>query len=112
MSYCRFSTDDYQCDLYVYESDQGIEICVAGTRYHYQEPLPANIAFKDFDAWLKRHNKVMAMTRDAVKEPIGLPHDGGYFTFPDREDAAEFVEKLGALGYQFPADLPAWLREE
>lgn len=111
MSYCRFSTDDYQCDLYVYDSDQGVEVSVASVRYQYQEPLPEDVPMEDFPVWIERYKKVMAMVECAERVPIGLPHDGGYFTFDSHEDAADFVEKLGALGYQFPPELPEWLRE-
>lgn len=38
MSYCRWSTDDYRCDLYVYEGGDGWHCHVAGGRRDW-EPL-------------------------------------------------------------------------
>ena len=32
MSYCRWSSMDYDCDLYIYESESGFEIHVARRR--------------------------------------------------------------------------------
>ena len=33
MSYCRWSSDDFQCDVYVFGSDTGFETYVARGRY-------------------------------------------------------------------------------
>lgn len=38
MSYCRWSSDNYRCDVYALESDLGYEINVAVGRY--PEPIP------------------------------------------------------------------------
>lgn len=53
MSYCRFSTDDYQCDVYVYEDVGGWwSTHVAGNRPVYAEPLPDPVPFRgNTEAW-------------------------------------------------------------
>lgn len=41
MSYCRWSTDDFLCDLYIYEHYEGFwAIHVASIRRVYHKPLP------------------------------------------------------------------------
>lgn len=67
MSICRWSTDNFKCDLYVYESDQGIEICVAGMRIVEEIPDYWHTIDKspeEFAAAYKAHREAMeACTR-------------------------------------------------
>lgn len=67
MSYCRFSSDDYQCDVYVYQDGNGgWTTHVAGSRYLFKEPLPAPAMFSSADNFkieLERHQTVMAINR-------------------------------------------------
>src|SRR5687767_6611694 len=44
MSYCRWSTDDFQCDLYCYEDvSGGFTTHVAGRRKIWDAPLPTQV---------------------------------------------------------------------
>lgn len=115
MSYCRWSTDDFQCDLYIYEDVYGgWTIHVAGNRVVYTEPLPEPIELTDsnFDDWWARRKIVDEMVSRAEREPIGLPHDGARFNEPTAADAADRVRELRALGYKCPDDVEQALREE
>jgi len=79
MSYCRFSSDDFQCDVYVYESCHGgFDLHVAGRRHEFKEPIPEKIPFdKEHQAeWFKRHSKIIRMCDAAEMVDIGLSHDG------------------------------------
>ena len=38
MSYCRWSSDDFRCDLYIYESAAGFVIHVAANRVEWDPP--------------------------------------------------------------------------
>lgn len=47
MSYCRWSSDDFQCDVYCYEADEGFIIHVAVSRPVLKDgDLPPRIPFQ------------------------------------------------------------------
>lgn len=105
MSYCRFSSDDFQCDVYVYASVYGgYQTHVAGSRYVYKQPLPPQVPFdkEHIDAWMKRDRKVKKMLDEASIVPIGLPHDGECFADEMAADAAKRLQALKEIGYNVP----------
>ena len=109
MSYCRWSSDDYQCDVYVYpDSRGGWTTHVAGRRVIFGAPLPEPAPlphpFTDaqFDAWADRHRKVQDMLDMAERVDIGLPHDGETFNDPTPGDCAERLQSLRNAGYNVP----------
>lgn len=115
MSYCRWSSDDFQCDVYVYEHFMGMFVThVAANRVIYKEPLPDLVPFEvEFvQEYLERHNKVMAMVDAADRVPIGLPHDGQEFDDEDAATCADRLEYLKQLGYVVPQYAIDALREE
>lgn len=104
MSYCRWSTDDFLCDFYIYAiGEDEVVIHVATSRLEYLEPLPPPVLLKadmsNWDAYVARKKVVDGMMRTAKKLPIGLPHDGEDYTLSYR-DAASKVRELIALGYR------------
>lgn len=102
MSYCRFSTDDFQCDLYCYESVNGnYETQVASNRFRFKIPLPEKVDVGT-NEWFKRHDKIMEMVKHADKVKIGLPYDGKYFSDSNIEDFYNRLLELKRVGYQFP----------
>lgn len=120
MSVCRFSSDDWRSDLYIYESRQGWEVHVAARRHVPRVPLPPPLDFemvphdeRTIRAWVERSAEV---TRIIMAESdlvdIGLPHDGESQTFSDPAAAAVWVEELAALGYCVPDGVVEELREE
>lgn len=104
MSYCRWSTDDFQCDLYCYESTcGGFTTHVASSKIMFTEPLPPEVdLLEDVDGYMQRHNKVMELVKTSPKEPIGLPYDGQSFNDPDLQSFLARLEQLKAAGYRFP----------
>lgn len=115
MSYCRWSSEDFQCDVYAYESVHGgFMVHVAGNRVLFTEPLPEEVPLdKDnIEAFMARHQKVMAMVDAAERVPIGLPHDGVDFCETSAADCADRLESLRALGYRVPQYAIDCLREE
>lgn len=109
MSYCRFSTDDYQCDVYVYSSvGDYIAIHVAANRVTPTAPRPPEIGDwwnrgpAGVDEWMARHAAVDAWLATGERKKIGLPHDGESFDAEDEAAAAEKLEYLRDLGYQVP----------
>jgi hypothetical protein len=114
VSFCRWSTDDFQCDLYCYESCYGgFQTEVAGNRVIYSEPLPPEVPF-DWPGleWRSRHEKVMQMVKSAKCEPLGLPHDGESFNDETLEDFLARLLMLREAGYRFPDYVLERVREE
>ena len=115
MSYCRWSSDDFQCDIYAYEHVYGGFVThVAGNRVVFSEPLPPEVPFqKEFiTEYIARHQKVLEMVGEATRVPIGLPHDGEDFDDPDADACADRLEYLRSLGYRVPQYAIDALREE
>lgn len=116
MSYCRWSCDDYQSDVYCYErGHSGLFVThVANVRVIYNEPLPEPAPFdrKHTEQWLARHRKVSAMLEAARREPIGLPFDGETFDDSTPGETADRLEWLRGLGYRVPQHAIDVLREE
>lgn len=102
MSYCRFSSDDHQCDVYVFESVNGFEVHVAAMRVVFKEPLPPQVPMEDVEAFVARIHHVSKMLEQATWTPIRLSHDGASFTFDDPRDCADFLLQLKAEGYLVP----------
>lgn len=105
MSYCRWSDDDYQCDVYVYDDVMGgITTHVAGRRYVFAEALPPPLELTpdNIPEWMERHEKIMQMTSAAVLEPIDLEGAGASFNHDTGVEAAAQLEELKELGFRVP----------
>lgn len=114
MSYCRWSSDDFSCDVYVYEDVGGYwAIHVAGARVVGDVPSTKGLLTTDtVDAYLIAHAAQMAFLDTCEREPIGLPHDGESFDCDSPEEAADTLEMLRGLGYIVPQYAIDALREE
>jgi hypothetical protein len=109
MAYCRFSTNDFQCDVYVYESNPGgWAIHIASRRVIYTEPLPDRIPFDatDVDAFVAkqfaRDVAVDAIRERSEWESIKLPYAGTTIYEPSAGDAALRLIALRDMGYRVP----------
>lgn len=110
MSFCRFSTDDFQCDLYCYESDAGYETIVANNRPRWKVPLPPPVELErdTIAEFVYRTNTVSEMLNHPAMcelKPIGLPHDGAHFCDKTPQEWADTLQMLKDVGYQFPFEL-------
>lgn len=115
MSYSRWSTNDFQCDVYVYANVNGCwTIHVAGNRIVYKAPLPDPVPFdRDHSVeWFDRYRQVMAMVDNAERAPIDLPHAGDSFDEPTPGACADRLAELKKLGYNMPDDVIPALRQE
>lgn len=115
MSYCRWSDNDYQCDVYVYaDSRGGYTIHVASNRPILDEDLPPFVPLDEanIEAWLARNEKLEAWLDRAERRPIGLPYDGESFNVPTASEAADRLEMLKEAGYNVPQYAIDALREE
>ena len=114
MSYCRWSSMDYQCDLYVYDGADGIVIHVATHRPKYKRPLPTPVPLTPDtqEQYEERYAQVLALVEEADLEPIGGPFDGKSWYDLSHQEAIEVLQQLKATGYQFPESVIDKIREE
>lgn len=105
MSYCRWSSDNWRCDLYCYgDVSGGITTHVASNRVVGdipEAPLSLIMEGKN-DEFLKAHRRQMAFLETAEREPIGLPYDGERFNDPDFASFFVRLIELREAGYNFP----------
>lgn len=113
MSYCRWSDDNWKCDLYCYEDvSGGFTTHVAGNRIKNDVPALPDILETPSDEWLKAYRKQHAFLGNAERVYIGLPHDGESFNDPDLESFLERVCHLREVGYIFPDYVVESIKEE
>lgn len=115
MSYCRWSSCDFACDVYVYEDcGGGFTTHVAGARVETDEAMPPSIQLDQhrIPEWLERDEKVSAIINRGRRVAITLEHAGESFNDPDASACADRLESLRALGYMVPQFAIDALREE
>lgn len=116
-TFCTFSDDGWQCDLYAYQSGRG-EYLVHVASERYPQPVPPAASVADFLAgrisdaeYRAQYQRYMDYFQRCYDEGLttrpGGPYDGKTFVLPTREAAVELLTELAALGYRFPADLYA-----
>ncbi len=114
MSYCRWSTNDYRCDVYVYQSSEGWDTHVARHRHEVPDgafPPPVDPS-EDLDGWVLRSEVVRALIHEAERKPIGLRYDGESYVDATPGECADRLEQLRALGYRVPQSAIDSLRAE
>lgn len=107
MSYCRWSSDDWKCDLYCYEdAGGGWTTHVAGRRRIGEVPpdfwdkfVAQEITPKEYT---KLHNEQMEVLSTLPFEDITLPHAGETFNDPTLGAFKARLVHLRSLGYHFP----------
>jgi len=110
MAYCRWSSDNWKSDVYVYESDRGIEIYVAGARYVGSPPSEDWFdGESNFNIDLINRRTSWFLNAKAVE--IGGPSDGKCYVC-EREDALTVLDRLRAEGYHVPQYAIDEIREE
>lgn len=105
MSYCRFSSDNWRSDVYVYEHYQGFwQTHVASNRVVGKIPNEPDWDLLKTDAkkWMSEHKAVMDFLENADRKPIGLPHDGESFEDPTLEECRDRLLELRTAGYHVP----------
>lgn len=106
MSICRWSSMDFKCDLYCYESSEGFVTHVAENRVIGNIPGVDTTLLLDFteenqEIYFKQYKAQMDFLKTANREPIGLKYDGQTF-YDDKETLLSRLEMLRAEGYNFP----------
>lgn len=113
MSYCRFSSDDFKCDVYCYESDSGFITHVANNRICCNYTLPSVVPLdaEHLDEYVERQQIVMELVEKSDRVPIGLPYDGKTFSDATAAEAADRLQSLKDIGYCVPQYAIDALRE-
>lgn len=110
MSYCRWSSYNWKCDIYAYEGEDGFITHVARNRIVGEVPnIPYTLDIEDFT---KAYQVQIAFLETAQREPIGLPYDGQTFTDGDLQCFLVRLLCLKTCGYNVPDWVIANVREE
>ena len=119
MSYCRWSSNNFECDIYSFASVYGTyEVWVAARRHVSDKPkpkvppLPVHGSEEEIDEWMKQNNLLNDWMEKAETVDIGLPCDGAQYSFTEPGDAAKKMEELKAIGYVVPQYAINALKEE
>lgn len=106
MSYCRWSSDQFQCDVYVYEDcSGGWTTHVAGRRSKWKSPkFPWRAHGKWYWSvvwrWYSVRNRLWSRFR--TLHDIGLKYDGDSFNHDTPSECAEHLIHLRVTGYNVP----------
>lgn len=124
MSYCRFSSDNWKSEVYVYANVSGAwTIHVAGNKIVGDVPEEdlSFLSIKDrespeYKAAIQRftdgHKAALGFLATASRCDLTLPHAGETFDTASPGDCADKLEELAALGYHIPAGVIDDLRAE
>lgn len=128
MSYCRFSSDDWRSDVYVYEHFAGGFVThVASNKPRGYVPRTLSwppYAWKTgtlwrrigYAVWFRLHwwsyNLQMAYIEVMPRRQLGLPSDGETYSDPDAEECVARLLGLRKLGYCVPQGAINALMEE
>lgn len=128
MSYCRWSSDDYTCDVYVYESFGDVWVThVANRRWVSTTELPEPVELIPGDearltAWFERHRLVLDRHGDPEHGhwleltehvgPDGAEDVGASFEHETPGECAANLQRLASLGFNVPQGVIADLLEE
>ena len=115
MSYCRFSSDDFTSDVYVYaDVSGGYTTHVASSRYDGEIPSVASAFDEPFDA--ERCAALFKAQDDfldsATMSRIGGAHDGKTYNDPDLASLLDRLCDLQGCGYRVPQSALDEIRSE
>ena len=113
MSFCRFSSDNWKCDVYCYESVAGGFVThVAGNRVVGDIPQCPRPTKENMEEYMTAHRLQMDFLDTCQRAPIELPHAGESFSDDDAGACADRLESLRAMGYHVPQYALDALRQE
>ena len=109
MALCRWSSMNFTCDLYCYESEHsGYVTHVANQRVIGDVPkvdytlfAPENNTPENIEKFFEQYKAQMDFLSDAERRPIGLKYDGQTF-YDSKESFLARLEILREEGYRFP----------
>lgn len=105
MSYCRFSSDNYRCDVYCYACDGGYSIEVATHRITGDIPQVPERTDENYSDYIRAFESQMEFVLSAERVEIGLPYDGEDYLEPTELATAKRLESLRDAGYRVPQEV-------
>lgn len=107
MSYCRWSSDNWKCDLYCYADINGGWTTHVANRRHtgdiptdrFDDFIDGKITAKEF---ARLHKKHMDAVESSTLVAIGLAHDSATFSDATLEEFKNRLLMLRQEGYRFP----------
>lgn len=117
MSYCRFSSDNWKCDIYMYEGNCGWTIHVATKKPIGDVPplLPmpgVNHTREELNAFIESWHTQQRWLETCKYKSIELPSDGESFYNLPLDEAYEKLIELKGEGYWIPDDVLVAVKEE
>lgn len=119
MSYCRWSTDNFKCDIYAYESDAGFVIHIASYKIVGEPPavdikllMKENSTKEDQQEYIRQSKINSAWMNKCERVPIGLPYDGESYTLDTAQEFYDKMIELREVGYRFPDYVLEVIKEE
>ena len=113
MSYCRWSSNNWDCAVYCYESVDGFVTHVARTRYVGPIPVMLEISeYANFDEWFAEYKNIQTKLDTLKREKIGLEYDGQTIVNDSKEDFLATLTNLLKLGYHIPSSVIKEVAEE
>lgn len=102
MSYCRFSSDNWKCDVYALHSVFGYEINVAKHSYDEEPPEVPAPTKDNLQEWKQKRQEQMKWLEEHEGTPIGLPEDGKRYVYDNIDDFESRLRQLQDRGYYIP----------
>lgn len=115
MSYCRFSSDNFKCEVYVFDDCMGgITTYVAGNRCEGVTPIPEVPPYtpETADEYFAADDAQMRWLDECTRVFIDLPYAGQRFNHDTEKECAENLIMLKELGYNIPQYVIDTLMEE
>jgi hypothetical protein len=102
MSYCRWSNDDWTCDIYAYEAEDGFTVHVAANRYTSEIPHLPSFYEVSNDEWFEAYQAQMKAVETSEKKKIGGKYDGKIFIYDTLEEFLNGIADIRSHGYNVP----------
>ena len=117
MSFCRFSSDDFRCDFYAYESEYGYELYVAASRITWDPPPnPLRHLELDPEEWQEMYRAYHEALQAAPRSRVLHAAAGGHSVLPSLTALRDRIAELASQGLHAPPwlipDLDALIAEE
>ena len=102
MSLCRFSSMNFKCQVYCYESENGYVIHLADNKHVGDIPEVPSVGTIPNEEWIELYKKRNDALDNAKREKITLPYAGESFYNLTFEEMIEQMKELKEIGYIFP----------
>lgn len=111
MSVCRWSSDDFRCDLYVYSAEEGYACHVATMRHDWEPPEGGDRALLALagkipsEEWMDRYRHYHDALDAAPMVPVESPYAGCWWEGLEEEDLWPLIVALSESGCHVPESL-------